>query len=180
MELTDPKQIKAALHPLRQRLVRALDGGPATPSELARKIGIAASKAHYHVGVLEKAGMVRLVETRTVGSVTEKYYELAARDFELRLKGAPDQMDQTTAIINAELAALMEDFKAALQTPDLQERCLHLSLQRLSIDEETVGSVKINIDRLQSAVETAVAKRRGREYRLVLAWIPMKTEETEC
>jgi DNA-binding IclR family transcriptional regulator len=62
MALTDPAQIKAALHPLRQRLIKALDGGPATPSELARRVGIAASKAHYYIGVMEKAGMVRLVE----------------------------------------------------------------------------------------------------------------------
>jgi hypothetical protein len=50
--------------------------------------------AGYHVGVLERAGLVRVVATRRVRAMTEKYYGRVARLFVLKsdeaIPGAPE------------------------------------------------------------------------------------------
>lgn len=180
MELTDPKQIKAVLHPMRQRIMRALDAGPGTPSEVARRIGLPANKVHYHVRVLEEAGLVRLVETRSVGSITEKYYELTARDFEVKMQRSSVTPNQTIAVLQDELERLMADLQEAMKAGTAEEQCLHLSIHRMEVNSQTADSVRSTIDRLVERVEAAVTRRNGQEYRLVLAWVPMQTEGKEC
>lgn len=179
MQLTEPRQIKAVLHPLRQRIMRALDAGPSTPSEVARRIGLTANKVHYHVKVLEEAGLVRLAETRSVGSVTEKYYELTARDFEVRMQRSTVTTNQTVAVLQEELEHLMSDLQEAMKAGSAEEQSLHVSIHRMEVDHRTTESVRTSVNQLLERVEAAAARRRGQEYRLVLAWVPMRTEGNE-
>jgi predicted ArsR family transcriptional regulator len=52
-------------------------GAPA----IAEKLGLPKGTVGYHVKVLEKAGLVRVVRTRQVRAVTEKFYGRVARLF---------------------------------------------------------------------------------------------------
>ena len=68
-------------------MLRVLRDGPATVTQIAEQLGIAKGSSHYHVGVLAKAGLIRVVETRKVRGVEERYYAMAATAIELPESG---------------------------------------------------------------------------------------------
>lgn len=182
MELTTVEQVKALLHPLRQKVIDILQKGPATPSEVGRAVGIAASKAHYHVHVLEAAGLVKLVETRRVGSVTEKYYEAVARDFTGNLTpNANVKGSSLLPMLESEVKSLMADLaRYARQDEETGERSVAMASliytealpEKWAEIEQVVGLMKERFDK-------AVTKTPGRRYRLMLALVPTEDAKKE-
>lgn len=83
LELDSEERIKAFTHPYRMRLLNALrqHARPATATELARSLGDGPGKAHYHMRLLEAAGIVSVVRTELVNGIIARYYEPAARHF---------------------------------------------------------------------------------------------------
>lgn len=65
---------------------------PATITQIAQRVGLAKGSSSYHVRLLERAGLVKVVRTRKVRGVTERYYAMAARSIELPDPG-PGQPD---------------------------------------------------------------------------------------
>jgi DNA-binding transcriptional ArsR family regulator len=80
----DPVQLRALGGELRARIVGVLRERAASISELATALGVPKGTAGYHVGVLERAGLIRVVATRRVRAVTERYYGRVARLFVLK------------------------------------------------------------------------------------------------
>ena len=79
IEISTAAQYKALGHPLRHRLLFALGLQTATISQLAIALSQRKGNIAHHLGVLEAAGMVRIVETRQVRGGTEHYYQRVAR-----------------------------------------------------------------------------------------------------
>jgi DNA-binding transcriptional ArsR family regulator len=88
------QQLHAVGSLARHRVLRVLRDGPATVTQIADRLGIAKGSSHYHVGVLAKAGLIRVVETRKVRGVEERYYAMAATAIELPESGPgePDHL----------------------------------------------------------------------------------------
>ena len=84
------QQLHAVGSLARHRVLRVLRDGPATVTQIADRLGIAKGSSHYHVRVLAKAGLIRLVETRKVRGVEERYYAMAATAIELPESGPDD------------------------------------------------------------------------------------------
>ncbi|GAA2674304.1 ArsR/SmtB family transcription factor [Actinoplanes palleronii] len=105
LEITAPAQHKALGHPLRHRILFAIGQQAATISQLAKALDQRKGNIAHHLGVLEQAGMVRIVETRQVRGGTEHYYLRAARRFVLT--GAEDRAVAVHAVAD-ELAAAGE------------------------------------------------------------------------
>lgn len=80
--LHDGPAARLALHPLRRELLARLSE-PASAAEVARDLGLARQKVNYHLRLLEAAGLVELVEERTVGNCTERVMRSKARAFVL-------------------------------------------------------------------------------------------------
>jgi DNA-binding transcriptional ArsR family regulator len=60
-----PAQLRALAHPLRLQLLETLGAeGPATASQLARRLGESSGATSYHLRALHKAGMVEEAERR--------------------------------------------------------------------------------------------------------------------
>jgi DNA-binding transcriptional ArsR family regulator len=176
LTLTEVAQVKAALHPLRQKLMHAFDAEPVTPSELARRVGIAASKAHYHVRVLEKAGLVRLVETRAVGSVTEKYYQMAAHHFALEVRRDPEQCNEVMPLIEAEVQTWLRDLKATLALDDPTSHS-HLAIHRSEATPQGKALVEESVRALLAKVDETLVTAPGKRHRLLISWTPMQEED---
>ncbi|MHB8470547.1 MAG: ArsR/SmtB family transcription factor, partial [Gaiellaceae bacterium] len=68
------EQLRALGDDLRSRIVVLLRERATSTTELAEKLGLPKGTVGHHVKVLEKAGLVRVVRTRQVRAVTEKYY----------------------------------------------------------------------------------------------------------
>lgn len=89
LELTLPAQVQAIGHQLRTTIIGLLHERAASVTELARAVGRPKSTVAYHVGVLEAAGLVRVVRTKRVRAIEERYYGRTARMFYAGVGGGP-------------------------------------------------------------------------------------------
>ena len=74
-----PDQLKAILHPLRSQVLDLVLERAATVTELAAALGRPKSSVAYHVDVLVDAGMLRVVRTRQVRAIEERFYGRTGR-----------------------------------------------------------------------------------------------------
>ena len=72
--LHDFEKLRLLADPRRMRILRLLMAGPATLTDLAGRLKQSAAWVRHHLLSLESVGLVELVEVRTVGKVTEKFY----------------------------------------------------------------------------------------------------------
>ncbi|MEV0151964.1 MULTISPECIES: helix-turn-helix domain-containing protein [unclassified Nonomuraea] len=90
--VTTDEQLRAVSNLTRHRIMAVLRFEPATITQIAQRVGLAKGSSSYHVRLLERAGLVKVVRTRKVRGVTERYYAMAARSIELPDPG-PGQPD---------------------------------------------------------------------------------------
>src|SRR5262249_51919781 len=76
-----PEQLRALGDDLRSKIIILLRDRAYSTTELADKLELPKGTVGHHVKVLEKAGLVRVVRTRQVRALTEKYYGRTARLF---------------------------------------------------------------------------------------------------
>lgn len=89
----DPQQLRALAEATRARIVGLLRERAASTTELAAALGAPKGTVGHHLKVLESAGLVRVVRTRKVRALTEKYYGRVARLFVLKGdESAPDDL----------------------------------------------------------------------------------------
>ncbi|MEV8379097.1 ArsR family transcriptional regulator [Kribbella sp. NPDC056861] len=81
IELTTAEQVKALSDPLRTSILQLLHERAATVTELAAAVKRPKSTVAHHVKVLADAGLLRVVRTRRVRAIEERYYGRAARMF---------------------------------------------------------------------------------------------------
>lgn len=82
MKNVDPirtfEQIRLLADTRRMAILRSLMAAPATLTQLARALGESPAWIRHHIKLLQAAGLVEIVEIRTTGTVTEKYYDAKA------------------------------------------------------------------------------------------------------
>src|SRR3954452_2643944 len=91
--LTEPGQIKALGHPLRNTILGLLHERAASVSELAVALARPKSTVAHHVKVLAEAGLVRVVRTRRVRAIEERFYGRTARMFYVTVERRADGDD---------------------------------------------------------------------------------------
>ncbi|WP_258725604.1 transcriptional regulator [Cellulomonas sp. NS3] len=79
--VTARTELAALSHPLRDTLLDLLLERAATVGELATAVGRPPSTVAYHVHVLLDAGLLRVVRTRRVRAIEERFYGRTARIF---------------------------------------------------------------------------------------------------
>jgi DNA-binding transcriptional ArsR family regulator len=77
--VTAPEQLRALADPLRTTLLELLLERAATVTEMAQAVGRAKGTVAYHVNLLVAAGLLRVVRTRRVRAIEERYYGRVAR-----------------------------------------------------------------------------------------------------
>ena len=80
----DPKQLRALGNVVRARIVMLRRERAASTTELAAVLESPKGTVGHHLKVLESAGLVRVVRTRKVRALTEKFYGRVARLFVLK------------------------------------------------------------------------------------------------
>ena len=84
--LTQPSQVKALGHPVRNTILGLLHERAATVTELATAVERPKSTVAHHVKVLADAGLLRVVGTRRVRAIEERFYGRTARMFYVALE----------------------------------------------------------------------------------------------
>src|ERR671914_2300717 len=116
--VTAPKQLRALADPLRATILDLLLERAATVAELAAALERPKSTVAHHVNVLVDAGMLRVVRTRRVRAIDQRYYGRTARVFYVGVVNRPGE-DPTTVHANALSVAAAESAQAH-QSDDLR------------------------------------------------------------
>lgn len=90
--VTTTEQLRAVNNLVRHRILAVLRDGPATITQVAERLGLAKGSSSYHMRLLERAGLIRVLSTRKVRGVFERYYGHTARKIILPdpVEGQPD------------------------------------------------------------------------------------------
>ena len=105
--ITGPEQLRAIADPLRDTILDLLLERAATVTELAAAVKRPKSTVAHHVNVLVAAGMLRVVRTRRVRAIEERFYGRTARLFYVGVVNRPGE-DPTTVHANALSVAATE------------------------------------------------------------------------
>jgi DNA-binding transcriptional ArsR family regulator len=128
--VTAPGQLRALADPLRSNLLELLLERAATVTEMAQAVDRPKSTVAYHVNLLLDAGLLRVVRTRRVRAIQERYYGRVARTIYIGALNHPEDT-QVVAAINGLAEAAAES--ASAHAAD-QLRCL-LVHARIPIDD---------------------------------------------
>jgi DNA-binding transcriptional ArsR family regulator len=111
VEVSTPEQLRAIADPLRATLLDLVTERAATVSELAGAVNRPKSTVAHHVGVLVDAGMLRVVRTRRVRAIEERFYGRTGRTIRVSFVRRPGDPDAPVCI-NDLSAAATESFPA--------------------------------------------------------------------
>jgi DNA-binding transcriptional ArsR family regulator len=79
--LRDDEKIKSYVHPVRMTILKKLAEKKRTVSDIAREIVVHPANITHHFKLLEKTGLIVLVEKKDTGKNIEKFYRSIAYDF---------------------------------------------------------------------------------------------------
>jgi DNA-binding transcriptional ArsR family regulator len=128
VEVTTPAQLRAMAGPLRSTILDLLLERAATVSELADAMRRPKSTVAHHVNVLVDAGMLRVVRTRRVRAIEERYYGRTARLFRVGplerpadIRAAAADNPLYVAASEAEVAHEGDDLRSTLRHARIPE-----------------------------------------------------------
>ena len=105
LALTAPAQVRAIGNPLRTTILGLLHERAATVTELAAAVARPKSTVAHHVKVLAEAELVRVVRTRRVRAIEERFYGRTARMFYVPVEPGADTGSLPTDFNDFEVAA---------------------------------------------------------------------------
>ena len=139
-ELETPEQFKALGDPLRQKVLNLLGERAATIGELAATLGCPTSTMAHHVRVLVEAGLIKVVQTRQVRAMTERYYGRVARTYMSVSKRA----DKGQALGVELLAQALKEIASSSE----EDRFMHSSVSYARIPAERAQAFAERINQL--------------------------------
>jgi len=178
--------MRALAHPLRLRICQLFAERPRTTKQVAALIGEPPTRLYHHVHALEKAGLLRLRETRQKRGTQEKYYELvqSAPDASARVHGtakrkpSPRRRAVAAALAVSALDVARIEAAAALADAENWEGMLQPLVARLMIlSPADVKRIRSGILALIHRYTRRLSRRtgarpRGRSWALTLALMP--------
>jgi DNA-binding transcriptional ArsR family regulator len=119
-EVADPAVLRALFEPTRRAIIDLLSERAATTSQLAVALGKPKGTVGHHCKRLEAAGLIRVVRTRRVRAIDERYYGRTARTFLITgALGRGVEPDTFLRQAMAEMAAARESGLAARVEPSV-------------------------------------------------------------
>ena len=175
------EQVRAMAHPLRLRLIELFARQPQTAKQAAQRLGQPPTRLYHHVAILERAGLLRLKETRAVRGATEKYFEIVrgplipesgslegstARDHEAialtLFDRARNEMVRALAAGAADGKQPMIAARAVARLSPADARHVHAELVR----------VLRSLRRKREERQASPSRRNRRRYALTIAMVP--------
>lgn len=124
----EPEQLRALAGDLRTKLVTLLRERARSTTDLAGELGLPKGTVGHHLKVLERAGLVRVVRTRQVRALTEKYYGRTARLFVI--KGVDTAPDDAGATVGQAALRIAAEEMQTLEGDDASFASVHVRLTK--------------------------------------------------
>lgn len=160
--LENPAIVKALTHPLRAKMLYAIQEAEASPKELAAHFGVPLSNVAYHIQVLRKLKLIRLVRKTPRRGAVEHHY-VADQVVSMYVKAWAETPEPIKELAVAQWLEDVGSFVAdAATTGGFNRSNAHLSRSRPVLDAEGWDILAAKMDEmleLIDEVEQASAER---------------------
>lgn len=141
----DMDQARLLSDETRSEIITLLAERPATTAQLADALGRPKGTVGHHLKAMEAAGLIKVVRTRKVRALTEKYYGRVARTY---LFPNVDDLDKPDFMVEA---------MGEMRRPEEGEDAF-FTLRHARLDETRIGEFR---DRVKTLAEEFAAMPRG-------------------
>jgi DNA-binding transcriptional ArsR family regulator len=184
--ISDLDQVKALSHPLRMRIIETLaEADPMTTKQVADALGEKPTRLYHHVGLLQKAGLIRLTHTQQNRGTTEKYYEPIAKQFRADADLFTDEMPEDLKgalrpMIHTIFDSTMSEMLRLVDVDDPGEKLeeegllsyleVHLPQKNAEVVRDKLKEV---LEYLEGLDEDEFGDEELRKFRLTMAFYPL-------
>jgi DNA-binding transcriptional ArsR family regulator len=133
--LEKPALVQALAHPLRARMLYVLQERQASPKELAAEFGIPLANVAYHIQVLRKLKLIRLVKKTPRRGAVEHHYKADAGAFVDDASWGDTPGLVKDAAVGALLADIGSQTTSAAATGGFERSDAHLTRRRIVLDD---------------------------------------------
>jgi DNA-binding transcriptional ArsR family regulator len=157
--------LKAIAHPLRQRILAAINEGDETsPNEVAQRLGQPLGRVSHHVRMLARLGAIELVRTEPRRGAVEHYYRALVRPWFDDATWRTLPLSARRSLFGHPLERLMHDIPEAARGTGFAHTRAHVSYSHLDLDEEGMDAIadllEDTLERIQE-IQAAVRERLG-------------------
>ncbi len=177
----DIELLKVIAHSTRLDILQSLKH-PKTVKEIAKLLKLPATKLYYHVNLMEKHGLIQVVETNIVSGIVEKKYQVVARNYRIDDQLLADQSASTenmyrmvSAMLDMTRSEIQRTMAVTQQNPfDASRGILWRTSLRLTPEqyERFYGRFQTLLDEL-GAQDQKEAEAGTDLYGLTVAWYPV-------
>ncbi len=180
----DLELLKVIAHGTRLDILQRLKL-PKTVKEIAHQLDIPATKLYYHVNLMEKHGLIQVVETNLVSGIVEKTYQVVARNYRIDDRLLTDQSstsEEWSRMLNAifdvtksEIRRTMQQTKQNPFKDDESGGILWRANLRLTAEQYQTfyGRLKTLLDEIQALPKEAKDDPAQNLYGLTIAYYPV-------
>jgi DNA-binding transcriptional ArsR family regulator len=153
---------KAFSHPLRPRLLFALDQAPASPSQLAARLGERLERVAYHMKRLEALGLIEVVSTyRVRGGVGHVYRTVRPAELDDR-EWTRLENPERQRLIDATSADILAGMRTADQAGTITADDVHISRSMMLLDPAARAAVNAI---LEATIEQCLNEQQASDAR---------------
>ena len=157
-DITDPTLAKALAHPLRTRILAALETRSASPSQLSKDLSVSLGVVSYHVRCLHWLGFLRLVKKVPRRGAVEHYYTTTPGP-----RISSDAWDSTPGVVKqAMVSNTLNEIGAqatqAAKRGGFADREAHLSRSPLTLDQKGWRAVADELNGVVTRIEQIEAE----------------------
>jgi DNA-binding transcriptional ArsR family regulator len=156
------EELRALSNPLRLRILDYLIEGPSTVKQLGELLGTTSKTLYYHVGELDRLGLVRLVHAEVQSGIQVKYYRAVAACYwlpasMLHAERDPDSADASGVFManHLEIGAAELRRAAVNGTLDRQQDLFAVSRRRIRMSKAKAAEMLALISEQQRALMAA-------------------------
>ena len=164
-DITDPRLAKALAHPLRTRLLAALDGRTASPSELAYELEAPLGVLSYHVRRLQALGFIKLVRRVPKRGAVEHYYTATGKPLITDTSWIAMPRIVKKATVSAALDQIGTSVNAAAAAGGFDATEAHLSNSTVTVDDKGWKAIARELAATSTRLQKIEAESRTRLQR---------------
>ena len=162
----DQRLIKALAHPLRERILQALNETVASPAQLARALDEPLGNVSYHVKILLECEAIELVRTAPVRGAIEHFYRATMRSYLSDDDWEALPLSVRRGSDSQNLRQIWEDVAAAAEEGGFDDPRSHISWTNLDFDEEGHEKFASALDSFLSSALEIQGEVRNRDAQL--------------
>jgi DNA-binding transcriptional ArsR family regulator len=185
-------ELRAIAHPLRLRILESFAEGPRTTKQVAELLGEPPTRLYHHVAALERAGLLKLKETRKNRGTVEKWFESIARTMsgattaQVAARGGKNSAAATVRrnLARAVLEQSRQEVLTAMSTPDGEKPLLVrlVMVAPLARELELRKRLRDFVKQLQGefhCAETEVPDESYERWAMTLTFSPCRPKATK-